>query len=300
MKKKNYLNAMAILMASLLSVNFTSCSSDDNGGDDTGGGYTKPHSITGTDGVQYLLYSVNYISYSYDVNGLLTSYKMNNTGTYRVGEDFTITDPDGQVSKVTLNGKGYITKITSEQTYSTYRESGVITFSYNGDGQMTSYNYVRKEEGQDNGESYSETLTIKASMSYSDGNLVKIELTENGTPSSTYQYTYDKEKENSTRQNLFVFYPIAPHTDFIPLVMIGALGKGPKNLPQKIQLGNQKAKCYYYLNDNGTIKNEILSDHTSSTLNYNYNAFEVNDAETKATLPAVELPDRHKCLRHHE
>ncbi|WP_288979911.1 hypothetical protein, partial [uncultured Parvimonas sp.] len=92
---------------------------------------------------------------------------------------------DDEEAKVSFNSDGYVTGISASWNYNedgySYKGSGKISFSYNGNGQLVSYIESSSESGKEDGESFSSQGSYKATYTWKDGNLIKVVTKEEST-----------------------------------------------------------------------------------------------------------------------
>lgn len=242
-----------VLMAVLMSVGFTACSSNDD--DDSNGGNgnnypnTEAHVIVTNNGNRYLLsstsnnYSRNYPKYSYyydEVNKLskitgdcksvqyATDYSIQYAPSFKVSALIGESENYKNDSITMLfNTKGYITEITETYSFhnSDYTDTGsrTLKFSYDGQGHLTYISVSGKgTEFDDNGVSkWPYTLNSTLTLTWDDGNLMQTEYNEKQTgdsrPSSCkeiYKYTYGTVLNTYNQNTIVSALPLLTPTQY--------------------------------------------------------------------------------------
>lgn len=252
------------LMAILLSVGFTACSSD-NDDDNNGGGNGKASASSVFTGG--LPKSVAGMSLTYNSDGTLASITNGGervsfeygSGTRAVAANtvrMTIYDEDEMYASfdMTLNSNGYVKSATETN----YDEGDVETweFGYNSDGQL---NYMKRSEGGNE----------VTNITYSNGNIVKTKMVseddledEGFECSITYGETLNK--------GCIMLFDATLGIDMDEMAYAyyaGMLGKPTKNLPKSSIDGNGYTTTFTWsLNDSG------LPTKLTVTYNNGYNS----------------------------
>ncbi|MCD8291460.1 MAG: DUF4595 domain-containing protein [Prevotella sp.] len=207
---------MALTIA--LPLAFTSCSDDD---DDNGGSSSSSSGvsiITTDDGNQYLLRNIGDIfTYVYDSNGRCVNIDGDFTITYNPCVISSLSNDDDYeyTINLTLNNSGYVTKMVSYYSYvdgkDSDTENSTTNFSYDSSGHLTKMETTTIENEIDNNISYQYTGNISSSFTWKNGDLTKVETSEdysdNGEKSTctdTYTYEYGNI-ENKYQQYLLAF-----------------------------------------------------------------------------------------------
>ena len=133
-------------------------------------------------------------TFVYDDNNRCTQVKNNSYVYGEIDYDKGVVIMDDEEAKVSFNSDGYVTGISASWNYNedgySYKGSGKISFSYNGNGQLVSYTESSSESGKEDGESFSSQGSYKATYTWKDGNLIKVvtkeESTEDGEKYATY------------------------------------------------------------------------------------------------------------------
>lgn len=272
-------------MIAISGVPFTSCSDDDNNENGSASSVNNP--LVSEGGL--LLTSISEqrgSSYDMDTYYIYYDAKLRPYKYSSNYEDLLIIDYDNSkmdmpdwsgASNLSLsfNSKGYITKVKGSWSYSEDGEnfSGSLEWSasYDKNGHLTEMTTNEEEKSDE----YNDKGTSKATLSWSDGNLVSYKseskwfdedgkLDESG--SSTVTFTY------GTQLNKYKQYPaVISFDDEGGLFNMGLFGLGPNMLPTSykevyVEEYNGQNHEYSYnsnstftLNDNGSIATEIWS-----------------------------------------
>lgn len=197
-------------------------------------------------------------------------------------------------AKMSFNSRGYITSITaswnSTNEYGTDKGNGKISFSYDGDGHLTSEDsYISGTEIED-GEKWNYTSTFKSVHTWKNGILVSTvsnyKDNENGdieTGEDRYTVEYGNVK-NTTEQMTFAISNALDFDLFEPLAMIGLFGKGTTYLPTAVIESevNYPINATYSINSNGTIK----SENYLGTKSYTYVTLDAGNDTKKVQIKA--------------
>ena len=124
-------------------------------------------------------------TFVYDDNNRCTQVKKNSYVYGEIDYDKGVVIMDDEEAKVSFNSDGYVTGISASWNYNedgySYKGSGKISFSYNGNGQLVSYIESSSESGKEDGESFSSQGSYKATYTWKDGNLIKVVTKEEST-----------------------------------------------------------------------------------------------------------------------
>ena len=272
-KMKNLLWATLAMVMCL----FTACSDDDDEKMPQGPTITFAGKLPSRVG--------NY-SFVYDENGRCIQVK---SGSYVYGEidyDKGLLISEDEEANVSFNSKGYITGLSASWNYKedgdSYKGSGKISFSYNGDGQLVSYSESSNESGKENGVSFSYKGSFKAIYTWKDGNLVKVvtkeESTEDGEVSeygSTCTLEYGDQK-NELGQYTVGLADVLDMEDADVFAYVGMLGKASAYFPvsyteewyeregDEESKGNEQHEMSYSFNSDGTVAVEYIGYNSYS------------------------------------
>ena len=274
---------------------FAACSDDDE--DKTPQGPTMTYAGK-------LPSKVGNYSFVYDDNGRCVQVK---SGSYVLGEidyDKGILISDDEEAKVSFTGKGYIKSIKASWDYKdedgSYKGSGEISFSYNGDGQLTSYSESSSESGKEDGESFSFKGTYKATYTWKNGNLVKVVTeemdTEDGEKSeagSTCTIEYGDQK-NELGQYSVGLADVLDMEDADIFAYVGMLGKASSYFPVSYteewyekdsdgyeNEGKHDSNMTYSFNSDGTIATEYVNGRS---YNYSYITYDEDDSLGRSSV----------------
>ncbi len=253
------------LLAVALPLAFVSCSDDDD--DDNGGGSSSGSAwvdesgtynvyttvLEGNDGTAYQLASVyegSYKIYAYDYDTdsrWISVYDWGDQYRLNFNDDGSfkgLTPNDGIYSfSMSFNADGYVSKFSFTETSESEYESGtgqeMTTYSYT-DGYLTQVSMSSWGNWKDDDGSYTESSNYTLTLTWVDGNLIKMDGSSSESSdgdtwygADTYTYEYGNER-NDSRQFLAAISEMVEgdYDDFIWLLgMPGLLGKGPVNLP---------------------------------------------------------------------
>lgn len=237
-----------VLMAVLMSLGFTACSSDNDGDDDSGSNGKVNTSNVFTGGLPK---SIDGMSFTYNSDGTLASISDESTrvafeygsGTRAVANNNTVRMTiyeDGELfatCDMTLNSDGYV-KSCTETDY----EGDVETwsFGYNSDGQL---NYMKRSEGGNE----------VTNITYSNGNIVKTKTVSEEEPDESHEYaiTYN---DTSNKGCIMLFDAILgiDMDEMEYAYYAGMLGKATKNLPKSnVDEDGDTTTFTWTLNDSG-------------------------------------------------
>lgn len=307
MKKTKFL--AIYMMAAMCSFGLAACSdSDDEGYNGTTG------VITDEDGVQVRVLRAGGYDFSYDEEGQLAS-----AGDYDVSQNpFTLTDNDDDETDITTisrNGKGYITKMTRKVTdawgdddWEEYTDT--YSFSYDGSGHLTKISCNESGTECEDGEKENYSGNGTWALTWSNNKLTRIYGEVDGyTEEITYEYN-DDAYENPSHQFALSYWGdvgIACHQE---LAALGMFGMGGDYLPTSSTYtwtdepyeGSYTINYSYGFYSDGLLNYER---HGSTYYYYGYEGIEDDeDEEVKAQRSAASQNQnetrRHSFfLRHH-
>lgn len=321
-----HFSKIAMAMAVMLCAGFAACGDDDDK-DEGGSGSAETQPLVDNNGNQVRLTSVGNVVFNYDANGKLVSFGEGSEVFSFSGS--TITLPGSTYEyRLSYNGKGYISKMVisydESDEHGRDKGSGSISFSYNGSGQLIGVSGTGTSEYsetyQGRTETGSEKSTINETLTWTNGNLTKIDNETKGT------YINDGESSSYTENDIttFVYGSMANATKQYPyyvgdaiigegaglLALTGYFGVGTANLPTKYtseyietETGEQpysNSKSYtlaYTLNSNGTIDTEQRDN--GRTIQYGYSnvtraAMMANEVEAQLPVLKNMLFKRHR------
>lgn len=264
----------------------SSCGGDDDGNEPGNGGVVD---IEGS-----RLTSINGARITYDADGRLTRV----SSPYGVSIDYSrgtisLEDEDDEegTMDVRFNGRGYLSELSGSWDYTDdddryeyrYTGSGKVTYSYNGDGNLTKVVSENRETEKNlttgEKEEYSGKFTM--TLTWRDGNLItavgESEEREDGRTerwTETYTYTYGNQPNKYFQMPISISYPLADESAFGVLAAVGMFGKGPVMLPDYMReseveddgyTDNHSYNISFSLLSSGAIKTEDFGYHT-----YNY------------------------------
>nr|MBP8907192.1 hypothetical protein [Odoribacter sp.] len=257
-----------------------------------------------------------------DDNNRCTQVKKNSYVYGEIDYDKGVVIMDDEEAKVSLNSDGYVTGISASWNYNedgySYKGSGKISFSYNGNGQLVSYIESSSESGKEDGESFSSQGSYKATYTWKDGNLIKVvtkeESTEDGEKyeyGSTCTIEYGEEK-NELGQYTLGQAKVLDMEDADVFALVGMLGKASAYFPvsyteeyyekdsEQNYENEYSENMTYVLNTDKTIKTEYIN---GSPYSYSYVAID-NDSDNlkvRSLLPSDKknLNLRSFFIRHH-
>ena len=255
----------------------TSCGDDD---EDYGEASTTAGVIKTQDG-KVRVYRAGDYQFFYKDNGQLDHYTYwGETTEFKYNPDKIIDENGDREFKVYYTSQGYIAKAS----FSDGGDKGTATFSYDGDGHLTSIVFNGEESGYDDGEYYHETGTETVKLTWKNGLLTKMtveevwkEGKEVDKDKDTYEYEYDEDYPNPYCQYTgTILYEF--DTDFEELGFVGLYGVGPKKLPSSMTEIDDDGDTYtrnlsYQFNEDGTLHyadgdyyyyDEISADDTPS------------------------------------
>ena len=258
----------------------------------------------------------------YDDNNRCTQVKKNSYVYGEIDYDKGVVIMDDEEAKVSFNSDGYVTGISASWNYNedgySYKGSGKISFSYNGNGQLVSYIESSSESGKEDGESFSSQGSYKATYTWKDGNLIKVvtkeESTEDGEKyeyGSTCTIEYGEEK-NELGQYTLGQAKVLDMEDADVFALVGMLGKASAYFPvsyteeyyekdsEQNYENEYSENMTYVLNTDKTIKTEYIN---GSPYSYSYVAID-NDSDNlkvRSLLPSDKknLNLRSFFIRHH-
>ena len=262
-------------------------------------------------------------TFVYDDNNRCTQVKKNSYVYGEIDYDKGVVIMDDEEAKVSFNSDGYVTGISASWNYNedgySYKGSGKISFSYNGNGQLVSYTESSSESGKEDGESFSSQGSYKATYTWKDGNLIKVvtkeESTEDGEKyeyGSTCTIEYGEEK-NELGQYTLGQAKVLDMEDADVFALVGMLGKASAYFPvsyteeyyekdsEQNYENEYSENMTYVLNTDKTIKTEYIN---GSPYSYSYVAID-NDSDNlkvRSLLPSDKknLNLRSFFIRHHE
>ncbi len=304
--KKNFLLHMLVVVA-LSSVVFVGCKDDD---DSDGGGQSTPvasASYFGDKDNERQLTSVGNWSFGFNDDDILS--KITYTGTYSTSGSYTIKTKDTPYTIVYYSGSysryanyvyytdfrfsssGYITSLK----VSTYNQSSKPdeddeadetenwSFSYNGDGQMTSASMTYSESSESSKESGSESATIeydegdiasmKVSTSY-EGESTKVDVSykdevyysKSTSSKEEWEYTFETSTKNQYGQNVQEL----PNFSLPMFSFFGPLGWYGKGSAHFISSANSRSRGSYSYSTINTDSYGFVSKYNGNTYKYSY------------------------------
>ena len=261
-------------------------------------------------------------TFVYDDNNRCTQVKKNSYVYGEIDYDKGVVIMDDEEANVSFNSDGYVTGISASWNYNedgySYKGSGKISFSYNGNGQLVSYIESSSESGKEDGESFSSQGSYKATYTWKDGNLIKVvtkeESTEDGEKyeyGSTCTIEYGEEK-NELGQYTLGQAKVLDMEDADVFALVGMLGKASAYFPvsyteeyyekdsEQNYENEYSENMTYVLNTDKTIKTEYIN---GSPYSYSYVAID-NDSDNlkvRSLLPSDKknLNLRSFFIRHH-
>lgn len=314
MKTLRFLGSLVIGCALIPSLTACGGDDDDDDGGNGGGGNNGGGSTTIIQGER--LSSVAGFNLSYDNKGRLCKispsydYSSDNDALiidYAKGKIYEADsdgDPDGIVYNIKFNGKGYVSELSASYDYidedggDEYRikGSGKITFSYNGDGNLTGcYSSMSEtEKDLEDGETSKYSETVDTKLTWANGNLIsaketdiEIEDGEKDTYRTNYNVQYNGE-ENRYRQFVFgLSYIPFDDTEWQIMAAAGLFGKGTAEVPVSLSESDDEGEhtnhsFWYTFNENGSIASERAN--YGNTIYWGY-----SDNTTKSLVPAKKL-----------
>lgn len=249
---------------------FVSCSDDDDEGGSIPTGPVATYAGN-------LVKKAGPYTFYYDENGRCSKIESNGydgAGEFDYSKGTYTLDDDDQVYKVTFNGKGYITKLSTSWNYpdydgNDYTGNGTLSFSYDGDGHLIgcTINGTETVVNDEGSEKYNETG--KGVMTWVNGNLMKTSKVYDAVwGGEKYKNTYDCEFEYGNQRNVTGQYcstlidGISMELD--ALALVGMFGTASAYLPVKCSTSelfegdlyeNTKYPTFT-LNSDGTIDSE--------------------------------------------
>ncbi len=292
-----------MLAAMSLSVLFISCSDDDNGGSGTPSSDNAV--ITTDDGEKLMVKSVldrwgNGVTYTYNEQWLPTSASCWDDYTY----NFTYESSkmlctmavkyldEGEIDENELtfsfNSAGYVSKMEVKETYDYDYESGSgsgsISYSYDNDGHLTAASGTVSGKGTEDGYTYSYTINLSATLTWTDGNFTKFSMTreykESGysfKETETGNFEYGSEENVYKQPTMAYGFSISElWGEEFDLMFTGLFGKGTTMLPTSYaSTYSDEEGSYsntetfsYTKNDDNTIHTEVADDGTLYTYTY--------------------------------
>lgn len=208
-------------------------------------------------------------------------------------------------AKVSFNSEGYITGCSASWNYNedgdSYKGSGKISFSYNGNGQLVSYSESSSESGTEAGESFSYQGSYKATYTWKDGNLIKVVIKEEETEDgekyesgSTYTIEYGNE-ENELGQYTLGQAKVLNIGDADVFALVGMFGKASAYFPvsyteeyyekdsEQNYENEYSENMTYVFNTDKTIKTEYINGNPYS---YSYVAIDNDNSVGRSLLPS--------------
>lgn len=310
MKRLNYLAVCGLMFTAVLA--FTGCSDDD----DEGGGTPNAGNsyITTADGEKLLMTSDGHDSYSYNADGLPTSWGW---GSYSISYDpQRLSYSDRENYDFTLNGAGYFSAVSGTYEDEYRKGSYRATFSYDGSGHLVKVSESGSETYYEDGEKYTETGSATTILTWTNGNLTKVEWKYSGNDdgdkysgTETYTFDYDGDYANPLGQfshSLTYVYDFMDGCE--DLAFFGFYGKSSKQLPSKITekwTETDSEGTYsdtdiytasYTFNGNGTLKTEKFMYFTYS---YAYSSYSQAPAVDLGAAKTALFPAPQKNTRKH-
>ena len=332
MKRSRIIPLMAV--AFVAGMTLLSCDKDEEEGGG-GSGKTSTGQLDDRHGNSelpegYSISSVGNYRYYYE-NGKLSRIYADGGYIDFSTDGINLESEDGDVMKISFNGKGLVSKVTTTSkgrgsNYS-WKESESITFSYNSNNQISSFSGSWKESAQQYGNSYNESGSGTGSISYSGQVIQKVvikssfsgkEDNDKYSGSETYTYTFDFNQEY---ENLYGQW--TPHLInvliedgiFEALAYTGCLGRATSKLPTtihevEIEVEDGETKedkdsysCSYSFNTYGAISQADGKSYTYTMVTDDeYDVKATRVASTNLLKPFVQQK-RHgilSSLRHHQ
>ncbi|MDO4160313.1 MAG: DUF4595 domain-containing protein [Prevotellaceae bacterium] len=288
-------------MVAIACFGLASCGDDDDDNGGSSNGSDKAGVLTTTDGTSIYLKQVGSLSFAYDTSGKVTScsyYTDDYNFTYN---PFTITHESNEsygttkveLSNISLNGKGYITKM-KESIYDTWSDgsyessSGTYSFSYDGSGHLTKVSGSGSWTYYEDGETEKGSVHIEYHLTWSNGNLVKVVYKYNDSgeeETETVTNDYDTSLyPNVTRQYTNNYFAQSiEDLDF--LFFLGYLGVAGEYHPVSAtyvctyededtqETDTDSYKYKYTLNSNGSVATSSYSYNNGSYRNTSYSYY---------------------------
>ncbi|MCD8296555.1 MAG: DUF4595 domain-containing protein [Prevotella sp.] len=307
--KKNYLFYFTMLLALMMSMTFVACSDDDD--DDNGGSGTPSTDnavIITDDGEKLMVQSVldkwgNGVTYTYNDQWLPTSVSCWGNYTYNftyesskalctvVHNDLGEGEFDDEELTFSFNSAGYVSKMEVKETYEDKYESGsgsgTFTYSYDNDGHLTGASGTLNGNYTEDGDTYSYTDKVSATLTWTNGNFTKYSKTlEENESGYSYKETETGNFEYGSEENVykqptmaygFSIYDILWGTE-CELMFTGIFGKGTAMLPTSYTCTSTYSdedwsdtgtdEFSYTKNDDNTIHTEVADGGTLYTYTY--------------------------------
>ncbi len=298
MKKLKFLTLALITV--LTCAGAASCSKDD-------GGVTTPGQSEIEKETGMRLTRVGNYRFNYDDKGCcigvddLSGYDDSDmTIDWNKGE-IVATDSDddtgGAPVKFKTNGQGYITEFTQswnykEEDYSS-KGSGKASLSYDKSGHLTKATFDSSESGTDEGEEYSYKGSSVYTLTWENGNLVRLKHEWSGVEdgegekgTDNYEVTYDRNSENVFKQWTAGLLGHVFNFEFSVLGHVGMFGVGTANFPSHIEIDEEGYNNNYSVSISTNSDDLISSERVGSwTYNYSYDDVDTRSAAFDNTLP---------------
>ncbi len=271
--------------------------------------------IETTDGEKLLLTGIEDGSYygkqtfTYDEQGrpktLLEEDDYGYTFSYNPFKISFYEDDDEETITGTLNSRGYLSSMTSEwndeweEDEESYSEYGKETayLDYDSEGHLVKVTFEWEETEYEDGKKYTDKGTDVMTLTWKDGNLVKIEDKEewdDGYWENIVEITYGDQKNQYNQYTCGIANELTG-----AMSLVGMTGKGTAYLPTtiketEVEVYDDEEDPYEYtsnenytytLNSNGTIATETRVYEYGSRYTYTYNYATVGS--TRSMTPVV-------------
>lgn len=292
-----------------LACGLTACSDDDEGG-------SNPQGPVATYNGKLLTSVGNNVTLRYDDKGRCVEATAYNEKTLIDYEKGIITQGnissmhlDGVEYRVTFNGAGYITSISTNQNESedgyTYTVSENSSFSYDGSGHLTEITTKYKEAAYGNGESYSSSENSNTIITWKNGQLAS--YTCKGEDMEDGEKSYYESVINFTAgstDNKYNQWTTAEEDGIMEtegLGYAGLFGKGSSKLISSYtetykddgeREHNDTYNFTFQLNDDGTIHSERMGN--GYTHYYEYSLYNDNNNNSKKAQGLRTKPEQKK------
>lgn len=207
-------------------------------------------------------------------------------------------DTGGAPVKFKTNGQCYITEFTQswnfkEEDYSS-KGSGKASLSYDKSGHLTKATFDSSESGTDEGEEYSYKGSSVYTLTWENGNLVRLKHEWSGVEdgegvkgTDNYEATYDRNSENVFKQWTEGLLGQVFSFEFSVLGHVGMFGVGTANFPSNIEIDEEGYHTNYSVSVSTNSDDLISSERVGGwTYNYSYDDVDTRSAAFDNTLPA--------------
>lgn len=305
-----FIKWMVPAVIGVMTLGLTACGDDDNDDDADYNDANSGSVITDNSGNKLLVSRVGGTSFAYNSRGFLTSFNNGsidwNTMKFNAGDE---------IYDMEINAAGYITELDMR-----YSESGdgwsakggeEWDFRYNGNGELVSISVKHSESGVDDGEAFTSSGSVSATLNWNNGVLTTLRASGKGsdegdpyTETMNFDFTYAANAlDNKTRQYTVATAPVLLEEDFAIAALGGVFGKGSAKLPatgketRTENYAGEESESWEYnynfaftLNSNGTVATEEWSGEQSGTFNYSYTTFDAPQnvpAKVRAAMPSI-------------